>query len=435
MKKFLFCPVLTAMFFMTGTIMANNLPDAELHVDEPFFSYVETDGCRVAKTVNIKGSLSHKMSDRVGGVLTNNMGETIDIVNEMSDENGDFSLTFVMDPNLKEDIYYITVTSANCSNSEEKSVHYSKIGKEAKILSFSVGGASAQINGNNVNIQLRSGTDLRELCPVFSLSDGAEAYVDGELQTSGLSLNDFSGGVVKYTVVSEDLTKKTRYDVKVEVQKPSGGGGGGSGSGSGSGSYINNSPGSSQPFVISSSMDNSHVFNDLAGFEWAEEYIEALYKKGIVNGMGNGQFMPGKSVTREEFVKMLVIALGIEGDAEPTFDDIPKNHWAYSYVSAAYANGIIQGVSETSFGAGSAITRQDMALIAYRALEKQGKLKPAVNNNTTFVDIDMVADYARDAVEYMYSAGIIDGVGENRFAPKNEASRSAAAKIIYLIAK
>ena len=96
--------------------------------------------------------------------------------------------------------------------------------------------------------------------------------------------------------------------VKAEKQASSGGGGssGGSGYGSaGKGASSVTTPSGGQ------TTEEYFPFSDMQGAEWAKEYVKALYEKEIVNSAGNGMFFPGNSVTRAEFVKMLVAALNI----------------------------------------------------------------------------------------------------------------------------
>lgn len=81
--------------------------------------------------------------------------------------------------------------------------------------------------------------------------------------------------------------------------------------------------------------------------------VEALTALGVVNGDDNGLFNPENTVTRAEFAKMTVEALG-EGDAAASstytkFADT-KGHWAAGYVEAGVSAGFINGYDEDNFG-------------------------------------------------------------------------------------
>lgn len=178
------------------------------------------------------------------------------------------------------------------------------------------------------------------------------------------------------------------------------------------------------------------MFTDLESMEWAKEAIETLCSKGIIQGRGERIFAPNDKVTREEFVKLLMLAfnLNIVGD-DLKFSDIDKNAWYYKYVNCAFTTGIVKGYSEDAFGIGQPISRQDLCVMAANAirvceLEVSENIPP-----TEFTDRDQIADYAKSAVEQMQKMGIINGYGDGSFNPKGTATRAEAAKIIYLLTK
>lgn len=170
-------------------------------------------------------------------------------------------------------------------------------------------------------------------------------------------------------------------------------------------------------------------FADMKEAEWAAEYVAELAEKGIVSGDENGNFRPNASITREEFVKLLVGALGIEiGDATKSFADADIDAWYARYLAAAKAAGIITGNEDGTFGVGKEITRQDMAVMAVRAVNAIGKTLPS--GGATFTDSDSISSYAAQAVGQMQEAGILNGIGNGMFAPMDSTSRAAAAKVI-----
>ena len=75
-----------------------------------------------------------------------------------------------------------------------------------------------------------------------------------------------------------------------------------------------------------------------------------------------------------------------------------------------------------------------MAVIASRILDRFG-FEFDSKAFERFEDDSDVADYAKEAVLKMKQSGIINGVGNNSFAPKENATRAAAAKIIYGLSK
>jgi len=167
---------------------------------------------------------------------------------------------------------------------------------------------------------------------------------------------------------------------------------------------------------------------------WAYEAIIALSEKGIVSGYEDKTFRAENSVTREEYVKMLVVALGLyDENATCEFTDASSGNWYDSYIASAVKHGIVNGVSEEEFGVGVNISRQDMAVIAFRAIQAQGKQLPDVQESTTFSDGAEISDYAGEAVKELQQANIINGMGDGTFAPKANANRAQAAYIMFSI--
>ncbi|MBP3360613.1 MAG: S-layer homology domain-containing protein [Clostridia bacterium] len=169
-------------------------------------------------------------------------------------------------------------------------------------------------------------------------------------------------------------------------------------------------------------------FEDIYSVQWAREAITALYDKKLINGRTETRFYPDDSITREEFVKMIVSAAGLEQDFQSDrFEDVPADAWYRGYVNAAFRNGLITGTDDKTFGSGQNITRQDMAVIIYNAM----KIKPEEKSSGTFSDGADISGYAREAVSRLSGCGIINGTDGGRFEPLSCATRAQAAKMLY----
>lgn len=179
--------------------------------------------------------------------------------------------------------------------------------------------------------------------------------------------------------------------------------------------------------------DTQVVFGDLNGYEWASDAIKNLYENKVISGDGSGNFFPSRNITREEFVKMICLAFNIyfpaeEGD-DIEFEDVSGQDWFYPYVRIAKMNGLVNGKSETLFGTGESITRQDMACMLYNLLIYKGV--NIVPENNKFSDNEMISLYSVKAVDTLTSTGIISGFDDNTFRPLESADRGQAAKMIY----
>lgn len=201
------------------------------------------------------------------------------------------------------------------------------------------------------------------------------------------------------------------------------------GTGSGGGPSNNNSNAINIPISLGSntSTEQSVVFSDLAGYDWAKNAIEKLYKKGILAGVGNEQFAPGELITREQMAKIICTAFKMSGtDAEYTaFNDMDSAKWYAPYVKAVSQNGIMNGIGDNHFGIGQPVTRQDFAVIISRLLNTS-----QIDDNLSFTDFDEISDYAKQSVLQLASKNIITGFSDGSFKGKQPCTRAQAAVII-----
>lgn len=171
------------------------------------------------------------------------------------------------------------------------------------------------------------------------------------------------------------------------------------------------------------------AFIDVSREHWAYDSIEYLYKKQIVNGVGNNMFIPAETLKREELITMIVKAAGISPvEGGTTFTDVDNSKWYAKYIGAAKENGITFGKGDGSFGVGEALTREDAAVLCYRAFIKNGD---ASTDILEFNDKDNIADYAKQAVAKMVELGIINGKNDGTFAPKDYCTRAEVSVILH----
>lgn len=262
------------------------------------------------------------------------------------------------------------------------------------------------------------------------LSDFAD-----EIGVSAISIND---------TVSSRIAGKTYSSYSALKTAITGGivSGGGSGGGTGGGSPANSTESSKTSGSVSAigginkndtpaPVIPKNIYKDIDSDFWACDAIVAVTEKGIVNGRDNSMFCPNDYVTREEFVKMIVLAFVEEQSAEDAaFGDVEKNAWYYNYVACAAAMGIVGGYEDKTFGVGRRITREEMSVIMNRTAQlcKYNLQTPDVIEK--FDDDSEISEYARDAVYTLKNAEIVNG-DNNRFNPKANATRAEAVTIIY----
>ena len=219
-------------------------------------------------------------------------------------------------------------------------------------------------------------------------------------------------------------------DPEPEVEEPATGGLGGLG---GSASMATDQNTNTNATQLPSTSD----FSDIEDVEWAKEAIIILSDKGIVNGKGDGKFCPNDNLTREELVKLLVTGFEMRTLSETAlpFNDAKYGEWYYSYLAVAYQFKVTIGISNTAFGIGQPVTRQDLAVFMQKALKAMGKAYADKEYTHTFADDDKIADYAKSAVKMFAGEGVLNGKGDNMFDPTGFATRAETAKVLCMLLK
>jgi hypothetical protein len=169
------------------------------------------------------------------------------------------------------------------------------------------------------------------------------------------------------------------------------------------------------------------ALSDIEG-HWGEKDILRLVSLGVVGGYEDGTFRPEAGITRQEFAKMVVLAAGLEPDAEPelTFADSDEiAEWARGYVSAAVKAGIITGVGDNRFAPTDPVTRAQAATMIMRSL---GEVETALE--LTFADAETIPEWAKAAILGAVEKGIVNGFEDNTFKPDLSATRVQAAKML-----
>ncbi len=228
----------------------------------------------------------------------------------------------------------------------------------------------------------------------------------------------------------KELDKEEEEEEKKNNRKPSGGGGGG-----GSVIIAPSVPVTTPQPTKAPASSSENPFKDLDSVDWAREAIVSLYKQGKVNGVSEGKFEPNRNITRAEFAKLVSGAFNIAADSDVSFADVNANDWYNSSVMAVASAGLVKGNSSNEFMPNASLTRQDMATIIYRLIEHLGKadILSKDGNAESLGDYSSISDYAVEAVGKLYANGIVNGTGDNSFAPLKSTTRAEATVLLYRI--
>lgn len=169
------------------------------------------------------------------------------------------------------------------------------------------------------------------------------------------------------------------------------------------------------------------TFNDLPKDHWAYEEITSLVYHRIMYGYGNGKFGVGDNVTREQAAAVLYRALGLKqrADLENPYEDIDGSSTMFPYEILQLTDlGIFKGDENGKFRPKAPLTRAEMAQILTRTFEFEVKQKH------TFTDVP--EDFwAKDAISALQSNNVVVGTGDGKYEPQMFVTRDQYAKFLY----
>ena len=158
-------------------------------------------------------------------------------------------------------------------------------------------------------------------------------------------------------------------------------------------------------------VETSTTFSDVPETAWYYEYVTALTKDGVINGMGDGTFAPDGTLTWAQAMKLLLCAHG-------DLSDVTGDAWADTAMSKAAQLGLCESVQDGS----EEITRLDFCKAAAKLF---GLTYDGTGN--AFTDCD------DSAVLALANAGVINGYPDGSFGPAKTLTRAEISKIIYLL--
>lgn len=177
---------------------------------------------------------------------------------------------------------------------------------------------------------------------------------------------------------------------------------------------------------------------------WAHAGLDYCLLRGILNGVSATEIAPDGVTTRAQLVTMLWRLAGSPSAAgESGFTDLTQS-WYRAAVAWAAEKGIVYGISDTLFAPDDAVTREQAATLLYRYAEKllgedvsaEGSDAVALADSAAldaFPDVAAVSDYARDALAWAVSTGLINGVRDGDTVwldPQSSATRAQIAALL-----
>jgi hypothetical protein len=317
------------------------------------------------------------------------------------------------------------------------------------MLAEQTGAATIDTVNHTVKIEVKHGTDLSNLAPTITVSEGASIS-----PASGVA-RDFTGPVA-YTVTAEDGTQQTWTVTVTEAGSsytpPAGGGGGGGGGSAGAGTGAGGSyfiEPEIKEYVPAENEKDVDLINfiftcEIEGIDLDRIYVidEAGNKVSGSTVVINGEYL---TITSDNFkygaTYTVVVPQNIvkKKDSSATnkeiswsfttqkfyFIDVPLTHWAADVIYALSDKGFISGYPDRTFRPNQAITRAEFTRVLTNALELTKK-QPAT---PTFVDVNS-GDWYYSCVETAAKSGLVKGYNNGEFGPNRNITRQEIAVIL-----
>lgn len=167
-------------------------------------------------------------------------------------------------------------------------------------------------------------------------------------------------------------------------------------------------------------------FTDVITKDWYFKASQYAFEKGFMQGVGDGVFDGGSTLTREMVLQILYVMAGEPAVEGGSFDNLTADDWYANAVNWAAEQGLLAGLAEGgSFEAGVFITREQVAKVLYLYAGS-----PKAEAELAFTDADSVSAGCLDAMRWAVKAGVINGMGDDTLNPQGTITRAQAAQML-----
>lgn len=174
-------------------------------------------------------------------------------------------------------------------------------------------------------------------------------------------------------------------------------------------------------------------YSDVAADAWYKDAVDYVSEQGLLVGVADGQFGPEQSVTRGMVVTVMWRQSGAPAnDGQSVYTDVPADQWYAQAVTWGAENGMVAGMSDTTFAPNDPVTREQLAAFMMRFAEKSGEDVSIGDGSVlgAYTDADSISDWAMSALVWSVENGVISGMTESTIVPQGQATRAQYAAIL-----
>lgn len=186
-----------------------------------------------------------------------------------------------------------------------------------------------------------------------------------------------------------------------------------------------------EPDVQVSGEEATH-FTDLISTEWYYTSACYAYVQGLFTGVSSTTFAPQSPVTRAMMATVLYrMADQPDTSGSSSFSDVPEDQWYSDSVAWAEENGVVNGVGDGKFAPDGKLTREELAMMLRNYADRYLQADVSAGDNlNSFADKETVSEWAKEAVGWAVSVGVLTGRDNNDLDPGGEASRAEASAML-----
>lgn len=176
-------------------------------------------------------------------------------------------------------------------------------------------------------------------------------------------------------------------------------------------------------------------FTDVRESDWFYEDVAFAYENGLFAGTSDTTFSPNASMTRAMLVTVLYRLEGQPAvNGRSGFSDVQYNGYYEDAVTWAADNGIVNGISASTFSPNANVTREQMAAILYRYAQYKKYNTAASSSLNSFSDHTSVSGYAVASLQWSVAEKLVNG-SNGKLMPTGNASRAQVAAILHRFAE
>lgn len=174
--------------------------------------------------------------------------------------------------------------------------------------------------------------------------------------------------------------------------------------------------------------DTGLPFADVPANDFYLDAVKFVYNNGLMNGITATTFGGSRTITRGQIVTILYRLSGSPtASSYSSFQDVPAGEYYAPAITWAASNAIVNGRNSTTFAPNDAITRQELAAILYRYTSFRGLTNNKLTSLSGYTDQGQVDDYASIPMQWCVGNGIINGTSNTTLTPRGTAQRYQAA--------